>query len=174
MVIVKKVLRTWDICIPSFINLMHVPEKEKKKESVKWLLRHPLYHHAFSISSLKNICSKIIDKHSPFRIINFRAKDTIWFNDKWKYPYQEKQETLAHLFNRIWWWTLSKALDRSSSKRRDILLLSILPNILLVFLGKVVSMERFGWKPCWFSDRRLSDSKKMKNRLAIIFSKYFL
>ena len=51
-----------------------------------------IYHHADSIGFLTDVCTKIIDKHIPFRIIHFRTKDKAWFNDECKRAYQEKQE----------------------------------------------------------------------------------
>ena len=51
-----------------------------------------IYHHADSIGSFSDLCTNVIDKHIPSRIIHFRTKDKAWFNDDCKRAHQEKQE----------------------------------------------------------------------------------
>ena len=51
-----------------------------------------VYRQEDSIASFNDICTRIIDKHIPSKVINFRNKDKAWFNDECKRAYQEKQE----------------------------------------------------------------------------------
>ena len=51
-----------------------------------------VYRQENSIASFNDICTKIIDKHIPSKVINFRNKDKAWFNDECKRAYLKKQE----------------------------------------------------------------------------------
>ena len=64
------------------------------------MLDWPLvYRQVYSISYLDNICTDIINRRIPFRVINFRHKDKAWFNENCRQAHQEKQEAY-HLWRR--------------------------------------------------------------------------
>ena len=58
-----------------------------------------IYRQVDSITSFNAICTEILDKRIPSRIINFRNRDKAWFNDECKRAYQERQEAY-HLWRR--------------------------------------------------------------------------
>ena len=51
-----------------------------------------IYRQVDSIGSLKAICTEVLDKRIPTRIINFRNRDKAWLNDECKQAYQERKE----------------------------------------------------------------------------------
>ena len=58
-----------------------------------------IYRQPDAIGYLNNICTDIIDRRIPFRIINFRNKDKPWFNNLCREAHLEKQEAY-HLWQR--------------------------------------------------------------------------
>ena len=58
-----------------------------------------IYHQAYSIGYLNTICTDMIDRRIPFRVIYFRNKDKAWFNSDCRRAHQEKQEAY-HLWQR--------------------------------------------------------------------------
>ena len=58
------------------------------------------------VNKQNDICSGIIDKHIPSRVINFRNKDKAWFIDECKRASQKKQDAyhlwMRNLTNYTW------------------------------------------------------------------------
>ena len=63
---------------------------------------------------------------------------------------KESMFNVQHLSKRIWWLPLSKALEKSSKRSRDIFFCSIFSYILFVMVSNAVSVDKCSLKPCCF------------------------